>query len=72
MYQKLFDSLDFFNQDLVHLYKFSFVFFTETLFSFLNFDFELTFKVGEGLVEVFIITTSSSLSKFTAREAAVL
>ena len=49
-----------------------FFFFPETLFGFLNFEFELTFKDGEGLVEVSIITASSSLSKFIAGEAAVL
>ena len=56
----------------VEVCSFSFVFFPETLFGFLNFDFELTLKDGEGLVKVSIITTSSLLSKFTAREAAVL
>ena len=51
---------------------FSFFFFLKTLYDFLNFEFELTLKDGEGLVEVSIITASSSLSKFTAREAVVL
>ena len=56
----------------IEVCSFSFVFFPETLFGFLNFDFELTFKDGEGLVEVSIITLSSSFSKFTAGEAVVL
>ena len=42
------------------------------LFGFLTFDFELTLKDGEGLVEVSIITVSSSLSKFTIEEATIL
>jgi len=57
---------------IVEVCSFSFVFFPETLFGFLNFDFELTLKDGEGLVEVSIITVSSSLSKSTAGEATVL